>query len=415
MIKKVPLFVKIIIGMILGIIVGIIIINSNTTDFAQNWIKPWGEIFMRLLKLIAVPLVFISLIKGVTNLGNIRSLSTLGLRVVILYVLTTIIAITFGATIAYLIKPGEIISAEASETLQQSYDLAVTTNAAETSQELLSPLAPIVNIFPENLFSALANNGSMLQVIAIAILIGIAALMVGKEHTTPFNQLVNSLEKIIIKLVDIIMKYAPIGVFSLITMAIVDSAGDLSLLSALGLYFITVVAALLLFIILFYPLIIHFFTKIPTLKFMRIMFPVQLIGFSTSSSAATLPLTMDTATTKLGIKKETASFVLPVGMTINMDGTSCYQVIAAIFIAQIFGIDLSLSTLISLIAVITLSSIGTPGIPGGSIVVLTMVLASAGIPIEGLALVMAVDRPLDMLRTSVNITGDVTVASIVDK
>ncbi|MFI3240327.1 MAG: dicarboxylate/amino acid:cation symporter, partial [Bacteroidales bacterium] len=224
-----------------------------------------------------------------------------------------------------------------------------------------------------------------------------------------------SQEKIIIKLVDIIMIYAPIGVFSLITMAVVDSAGDLSLLSALGLYFITVVIALLLFLMVFYPLVIHFFTKIPAFKFMRTMFPVQLIGFSTSSSAATLPLTMDTATTKLGISKETASFVLPVGMTINMDGTSCYQVIAAIFIAQIFGVELSAMTLISLIAVITLSSIGTPGIPGGSIVVLTMVLASAGIPIEGLALIMAVDRPLDMLRTSVNVTGDVTVASIVDK
>ncbi|MFI3240913.1 MAG: cation:dicarboxylase symporter family transporter, partial [Bacteroidales bacterium] len=229
--KHLPLFVKIIIGMVLGIITGIVMININATEFANNWIKPWGEIFMRLLKLIAVPLVFISLIKGVTNLGDIRSLSTLGLRVVMLYVLTTIVAISFGVGIAYLVKPGEIISDEAAQSLKSSYDLNIATTT-QPMQEALSPLEPIVNIFPENLFSALANNGSMLQIIAIAILIGIATLMVGKEHTAPFNQLVSSLEKIIIKLVDIIMIYAPIGVFSLITMAVVDSAGDLSLLSA---------------------------------------------------------------------------------------------------------------------------------------------------------------------------------------
>ncbi|MFR9652238.1 MAG: dicarboxylate/amino acid:cation symporter [Rikenellaceae bacterium] len=412
-IGKLPLYIRVLIGMFFGLLAGFVVTKLGASEFAEDWIAPWGVIFMRLLKLIAVPLVFLSLIKGVSNLGDIRSLSTMGLKVVGIYILTTCAAITFGLIVASVVRPGAVISQEAATSLRDAAEQSGMNMSASSVDA--APLDAIVNIFPENMFGAMANNNSMLQVIAVAILIGIAAIMVDKRSSEPMLNLVSSIEAIVIKMVDIVMMYAPFGVFALICMAVVDSAGDLSLLSALGLYFVTVAGTLFVLIVGFYPLLIRLFSKLSPFEFLKTMFPVQLVGFSTSSSAATLPLTMETATKRLGISERTASFVLPVGMTINMDGTSCYQVIASIFIAQIFGVELSFMTLLGLITVITISSIGTPGIPGGSIVVLTMVLASAGIPIEGLALIMAVDRPLDMLRTVANVTGDVTVAAIVDR
>lgn len=413
--KTLPLYVKILAGMVLGVLLGILALNLGFTGGINDWVKPFGEIFMRLLKFIAIPLVLVSLIKGVANLGDIASLSKLGIRTILLYIGTTIFAITLGLVLVNVIAPGKVVSAESAALMQESYSSTVAERSTQASEMAeVPPLQFLVDIFPENMFQSLGNNGGMLQIIVIAILIGVAILLVGKERTAPFMKLIDSLDAIILKLVDLIMQYAPIGVLALMAGMITDTAGNLDLIGALGLYVVTVAIGLLLLIFVFYPTLVKFFSKIPPKKFLRTMTPVQLLAFTTSSSAATLPLNMETVEQKLGVSQRVASFVLPVGMTINMDGTSLYQAVAAVFIAQVLGIDLGWPEMLTIVATTTLSSIGTPGIPGGSIVILIMVLTSVGIPPEGLALILGLDRPLDMLRTVVNVTGDAAVASIVD-
>lgn len=414
-IKSIPLYTKILIGMALGIVIGLIATNTGCDKVITNWIKPFGDIFMRLLKLIAIPLILISLLKGVGNLNNIRSLSTIGVRTMLIYICTTVIAILLGLGLVELFAPGKMVSPDSAAQLQSIYEQS-TIQKQQIAQTISnqSPLQPLVDIFPDNMMGAMSTNSNMLQVIFIAIILGIAILLVGKERSAPVIKLVDSLDAIVLKVVDIIMVYAPIGVFALMSAMVVDSAGDFSLLGALGYYALTVILGLLMMIFIVYPTLLKIFTKSSLRHFFRSMMPVQLLAFSTSSSAATLPLTMETVETKLGVSNRTASFVLPVGVTINMDGTSCYQAIAAVFIAQVLGIDLGWQELLVLVATTTISSIGTPGVPGGSIVILVMVLGSVGIPAEGLALILGMDRPLDMLRTVVNVTGDATVATIVD-
>lgn len=410
-----PLYTKILIGMVLGIIFGISFVHLGFEKFIVDWVKPLGEIFMRLLKLIAIPLVFISLLKGVGNLSDIKALSNIGIRTLLIYISTTVLAVLIGLTFVEIFSPGDIVSNESAAQLQGAYT-QLTHSKQEIAQSLTTQpiLQPFVDIFPDNMIGAMATNNNMLQVIFIAIIVGVAILMVGTENSAPIMKLVDSLNVVILKIVDVIMIFSPIGVFALMSGMVVDSAGDVSLLGALGVYALTVILALLTMAFVVYPLLLKLFTKMPLRKFFSSMFPVQLLAFSTSSSAATLPLTMETVEQKLGISNRTAAFVLPVGVTINMDGTSCYQIIAAIFIAQVLGIELGWVELLILVATTTISSIGTPGVPGGSVVILVMVLGSVGIPAEGLALIMGVDRPLDMLRTVVNVTGDATVASIVD-
>lgn len=414
-IKSIPLYTKILIGMALGIVIGLIATNTGCDKVITNWIKPFGDIFMRLLKLIAIPLILISLLKGVGNLNNIRSLSTIGVRTMLIYICTTVIAILLGLGLVELFAPGKMVSPDSAAQLQSIYEQS-TIQKQQIAQTISnqSPLQPLVDIFPDNMMGAMSTNSNMLQVIFIAIILGIAILLVGKERSAPVIKLVDSLDAIVLKVVDIIMIYAPVGVFALMSAMVVDSAGDFSLLGALGYYALTVILGLLMMIFIVYPTLLKIFTKSSLRHFFRSMMPVQLLAFSTSSSAATLPLTMETVETKLGVSNRTASFVLPVGVTINMDGTSCYQAIAAVFIAQVLGIDLGWQELLVLVATTTISSIGTPGVPGGSIVILVMVLGSVGIPAEGLALILGMDRPLDMLRTVVNVTGDATVATIVD-
>lgn len=411
-----PRYAKILIGMLLGIVFGIVAVEAQFPTFVSDWIAPWGDIFMRLLKLIAIPLVLISLIKGVGNLGNINSLSTMGVKTLLIYVATTVTAILVGLVLVEILSPGDMVSQDSALKLQSTYQqTAIASQQLAENQIVQSPLKPLVDIFPDNAFGALASNGNMLQVIFIAILVGVAVLLVGQKKSEPLMNLINSLDLIVLKIVDIIMLAAPVGVFALMASMVVTSAGDFSVLGALGYYAVTVVIGLLIMIFVVYPLMIRLFTDKPVGKFLRSMMPVQLLAFSTSSSAATLPLTMETVVDKLGVSNRTASFVLPVGVTINMDGTSCYQIVAAVFIAQVLGIDLGWQELTILVATTTISSIGTPGVPGGSIVILVMVLTSVGIPAEGLALILGMDRPLDMLRTVVNVTGDATVATIIDK
>ena len=402
--------------MIAGIATGMLFISFGQGEVVQLWIKPWGNIFIRMLQLIAVPLVLVSLIKGVTGIEDIRRFSQIGLKALIKYMSTTVCAILVGLALVLSVKPGNFVDAAVASQMKESYQHVVNEkmSAAESTSEQ-GPLSFLNDIVPDNLFAASSNNSKMLQVIFFAIFFGIAAISLPKEKTKAVLKVVDSLYDIILKMVDYIIRFAPYGVFALMAALVADNSSNLSIFAALGMYTLTVIAGLLLLIFVFYPLLVHLFTRIQTKHFIRSMYPVQLLAFTTSSSAATLPLNMETTERDLGISKEITSFVLPVGTTINMDGTSCYQAIAVVFIAQVMHIHLGWSELIAIVLLTTISSIGTPAIPGGSYVILTMVLSSVGIPADGLALILGVDRPLDMLRTSVNVTGDATVASIIDK
>lgn len=413
--SSLPLYVKILTGMVLGILLGLAALQFGFSGAVTHWIKPLGEIFMRLLKFIAIPLVLLSLIKGVGNLKDIASLSKIGVKTILLYLCTTVLAIALGIVLVTTIGPGRMVSAESAAAMQSSYSTTVAERS-EMATEIAEtpPLQFLVDLFPENMMASLSNNGGMLQIIVMAILIGVAVLLVGREKTAPFMKLVDSLDAVILKLIDMIMAYSPIGVLALMAGMITDTAGNMELLGALGLYVLTVALGLLMMIFILYPTLVHFFSRISAKKFIKTMPEVQLLAFTTSSSAATLPLNMETVEHKLGISQRVTSFVLPVGMTINMDGTSLYQAVAAVFIAQVLGIELGWVEMLTIIGTTTLSSIGTPGVPGGSVVILIMVLSSVGIPPEGLALILGLDRPLDMLRTAVNVTGDAAVASIVD-
>lgn len=402
--------------MIAGIATGMLFISFGQGEVVQLWIKPWGNIFIRMLQLIAVPLVLVSLIKGVTGIEDIRRFSQIGLKALLIYMSTTVCAILVGLALVLSVKPGNFVDAAVASQMKESYQYVVNEkmSAAESTSEQ-GPLSFLNDIVPDNLFAASSNNSKMLQVIFFAIFFGIAAISLPKEKTKAVLKVIDSLYDIILKMVDYIIRFAPYGVFALMAALVADNSSNLSIFAALGMYTLTVIVGLLLLIFVFYPLLVHLFTRIQIKHFIRSMYPVQLLAFTTSSSAATLPLNMETTERDLGISKEITSFVLPVGTTINMDGTSCYQAIAVVFIAQVMHIHLGWSELIAIVLLTTISSIGTPAIPGGSYVILTMVLSSVGIPADGLALILGVDRPLDMLRTSVNVTGDATVASIIDK
>jgi Na+/H+-dicarboxylate symporter len=414
--KRIPLYVQILVGMITGIVIGLVALKVNGTQFIQNWIYPWGQIFIRLLQLIAIPLVFVSLIKGMTGLKDISAVSRMGGRTVAVYISTTLVAVLLGLSMGLFVKPGELVDKTQVAHIQEKYQ-----SFAEEKKHLAEEhgeqgtLSFLNDIIPNNIFGAAGDNSRMLQVIFFALFFGLAALTLSPAKIKPVVDLFDGLNDIILRMVDYIIYFAPYGVTALMAGLIADFNGDVSIFSALGAYALTVIVSLLILIFGFYPLLVRLFTKITPRKFVKSVYPAQLFAFTTSSSAATLPVTMDVAEKKLGISQETASFVLPVGVTVNMDGTSCYQAIAVVFIAQVLGIDLSITQLLFIVALTVLSSIGTPGIPGGSFVILTMVLTSVGIPAEGLALIIGVDRLLDMVRTSVNVTGDVVTAAIVDR
>ena len=413
--KKIPLFIQIIIGMLLGIIWGLVAVKFNLEKATSDWIKPWGTIFLNLLKVIAVPLIFVSLVKGISSLSNISRLSSMGLKTLALYVVSTLFAITIGLVLVNTIGPGNTFPEEKKIEYQEKF--GTTIQDKQTAAEKLkdkSPLFFIEDMVPDNIVKAMSDNSKMLQIILFAILFAIAMILLPEKRVKPVRKFIVSLNDIILKLIDMIMATAPIGVFALLAALIVDFSGDVELFTALGLYFITVVIGLFIIILIFYPIFLKiFFKKAKILNFFKAILPVQIVAFTTSSSAATLPVTMKQVKNELGVGKEVANFVLPVGVTINMDGTSCYQAIAAVFIAQVFGIDLTFGQQITIVLTALMASIGSPGVPGGSIVMLIIVLTSVGIPVEGLALILGIDRPLDMLRTVVNVTGDSTVSTIV--
>lgn len=412
---KLALHWQILIGILLGIGAGLLFIETGLTGIAEDWIGPFGTIFIRLLKLIAVPLVLVSLINGVTNMKDITRLSKIGSKTIGFYILSTIVAITIGLTVVNIVQPGSSFSEAKQEQFQDRYSEESAQQQLEAGKvQDRSPLDFLVNLVPENIFSAIGDNGEMLKVIFFALIFGIAMVMLPDDKTVTIKHLINGLNDVVLKIVDIIMKFAPFGVFGLFVKQIVQNSDTLaSLFEALSIYALTVVLGLLIMVFAIYPLVLRIFTKLRYGQFFKGILPAQLTAISTSSSAATLPITMDRCEKSLGVSENISSFVLPLGATINMDGTSLYQSVAAVFIAQAFGFDLTFSQQITIVLTATLASIGSAAVPGAGIIMLVIVLESIGLDPSGIGLVLAVDRPLDMLRTSVNITGDSTIASLI--
>ena len=410
---------QIVIGLLLGLVYGVLAIVQGWTDFTLHWIAPFGDLFINLLKMIAVPLVLASLVTGVASLSDLKKLSRIGGKTIAIYVITTAIAVSLGLFVVNVLKPGYKIPPELRQKLQATYqqDVASRTQAAEQAKER-GPLEFLVDIVPENIVAAMSNNRNMLQVVFIAIFLGIGLIQVSSEKALPVLSFFAGLNDVIIRLVDIIMWMAPLGVFALIAKTIVTVAGDnltevLQLLGGLGYYTLAVVVGLALHTLIVYPLLLKLFTPVSIKSFFSGIAPAQVVAFSTSSSGATLPVTMEVVEKNIGVSEEISSFVLPLGATINMDGTALYQAIAAVFIAQALGMDLDLSAQLTIVLTAVLASIGTAAVPGAGIIMLVIILEAIGVPTAGIALILGVDRILDMLRTVTNITGDATVATVV--
>jgi len=413
--KKMALHWKIVLGMVFGILVGLLMTQiEGGKEIVQDWIKPFGSIFINSLKLIAVPLILASLIKGVSDLKDISKLSKMGGRTIGLYILTTVVAVSIGLVLVNVIKPGNSISEETRQELVSNYSGNATKYANEAAKRKeTGPLQALEDIVPDNIFGAASENKNMLQVIFFAIFFGIGLILIPEKKAKTVKDFFDGFNEVILKMIDLIMLAAPYGVFALLAALVVESP-SIDLFKALVWYAFTVVLGLGL-MISFYNLLVWLVTKKNPSFFLKGISPAQLLAFSTSSSAATLPVTMERVTEHLGVDEEVSSFVLPIGATINMDGTSLYQAVAAVFIAQAFGMDLSLGVQLGIIVTATLASIGSAAVPGAGMVMLVIVLGQAGIPEAGLALIFAIDRPLDMCRTTVNVTGDASVSMIIAK
>ena len=419
--KPIALYWKILIGMMLGVIFGFAMLQfDGGAGFVNNLIKPLGVIFIKLLKLIAIPLILASLIKGISDLKDISKLASIGVKTIVIYVLTTIIAISIGISLVNFFSPGDAVSDNTILKLTEVYsdnDSLQTKISEANKQQQNGPIDFLVDIVPENAFSALSNNKLMLQVIFLAIFIGISLLLIGEKKSKPLKDFFDSLNDLVLKMVDLIMLTAPYAVFALLANVIVSS-NDPELLYALLFYAFVVLAGLGL-MFCFYMLILFLITKKNPFLFVKQISPAQLLAFSTASSAATLPVTMNCIEKRVGVDREVSSFVLPVGATINMDGTSLYQAVAAVFIAQALNFDLTFSDQLMIILTALLASIGSAAVPGAGMVMLVIVLESVGLPADklgiGLALIFAVDRPLDMCRTVINVTGDATVSTVIAK
>ena len=417
--KKIELHWKIIIGMVLGLIFGFILLQfEGGKNFSNNWIKPVGTIFIKLLKLIAIPLILASLIKGISDLKDISKFKLIGLRTIIVYICTTIIAISIGLILVNIFEPGDGVSAETVSKLTDSYSESKGVQqklSTASEQKSIGPLHFIEDVVPDNAFKAFSDNRLMLQVIFVSIFLGISMLLIGDDKSKPLKSIFDSLNDVVLKMVDLIMLTAPYAVFALLANVVVSS-DDSEILMALLKYALIIVFGLIIMIAV-YSILVFLFTKTNPVWFLKQISPAQLLAFSTSSSAATLPVTMDRVEKYIGVDKEVSSFVLPVGATINMDGTSLYQAVAAVFICQALAFDISFYDQLTIVLTALLASIGTAAVPGAGMVMLVIVLESIGFPADklaiGIALIFAVDRPLDMFRTVVNITGDATVSMIV--
>jgi len=413
---KLELHWKIIIGLVLGLLFGMLAATQGWGVFVSNWISPFGKIFINLLKLIAVPLVLSSLITGVASLSDLKKLSRIGGRTISIYIATTAVAVTIGLLSVNMLQPGSTVPEDMKSKLQDTYQSSVSgrVEAAEEVKDR-SALQPIVDMVPSNFFSSASNNRNMLQVVFVAIIIGIALIQINKNKAKPVLDFFEGINELVIKLVDNIMLMAPYGVFALIADTITSIAGNninnvLELLGALGFYMFAVIIGLVLQTLVTYTVVLKLFSKMPLKKFYQGLAPAQLLAFSTSSSGATLPVTMERCEEKLGVSEEVSSFVLPLGATINMDGTALYQAVAAVFIAQTLGMDLTLGAQLTIVLTAVLASIGTAAVPGAGVIMLVIILEAISVPSAGIALILGVDRILDMLRTVTNVTGDASVA-----
>lgn len=414
--KKIALHWQILLGIVLGLLFGVVLSQfSWGKDFAVDWIKPFGTIFINLLKLIAIPLIITSLITGIANLKDLTQLSSMGSQTFVIYMATTFIALAVGLMVVNTVKPGNYISDETRFEMQSQYEGAAgeTLERAEAAAKQ-GPLQPLIDIVPENIFGAVSSNVNMLQVILFTILCGIALMMISRERSGPLIELFNGAADVILKIVDMIMKVAPVGVFALMLALVVEIESP-DVFVALGMYGMTVVLGLLILLYIVYAAIIKLFAGISPIHFYKKILPAKLVAFSTSSSAATLPVTKECVEERLGVNKKISGFVLPIGTTINMDGTCLYQAVAAVFIAQVTGHDLTLVDQLTIVLTATLASIGSAPVPGAGMIMLVIVLESIGVDPASIFLILAVDRPLDMCRTVVNITGDAMIAAVVNK
>lgn len=413
--RKLALHWQILLGMAAGVIFALILsLFPWGPELIKDWIKPFGTIFINSLKLIAVPLILASLIKGVSDLGDLSKLSRMGTRTIGTFILTTFVAVSIGLISVNIIKPGDTLTEETRGNLLTSYagDISGRVEKAQEQKET-GPLQALEDIVPSNIFHAASDNTKMLQVIFFALLFGICLILIPEDKAKPVKDFFTGFNDVILKMIDLIMKGAPYGVFALLAALVVESPGT-NLFSALALYAITVLFGLVIMLGV-YAGIVYFSSGISPGRFFKAIAPAQLLAFSTSSSAATLPVTLDCVESNLKVPREVAGFVLPIGATINMDGTSLYQAVAAVFIAQAFGMNLGLEAQLMIIITATLASIGSAAVPGAGMVMLVIVLAQAGIPEAGLALIFAVDRPLDMCRTVVNVSGDAAVSVMINK
>jgi proton glutamate symport protein len=413
--RKLALHWQILLGMLVGVLFGILAAQLGWDQFVKDWIKPFGTIFINSLKLIAIPLIVASLIKGISDLKDISKLSAMGGRTIGIYILTTIVAIVTGLLLVNIVGPGKGLDESTRDSLLNDFaaDAGARIEAAAKQQEA-GPLQALVDLVPDNIIAAGSSNGNMLQVIFFVIFFGVGLILIDPKRAKPVKDFFDGVNEVVLKLIDLIMLAAPYGVFALLA-ALVVEAPSADLFVALLYYSLCVLAGLAIMIGIVYPTMVKVFTgKSPGFFFSGIS-PAQLLAFSTSSSAATLPVTMERVEEHLGVDEEVTSFVLPIGATINMDGTSLYQAVAAVFIAQAYGMDLTLMQQLGIITTALAASIGSAAVPGAGMVMLVIVLGQAGIPEAGLALIFAVDRPLDMCRTVANVTGDATVAMLVGK
>lgn len=391
--KKVQLTTKIFIGLILGIVVGIML--QGTPQIAQTYIKPFGTLFLNMIKMIIVPLVFSSLVVGAASIGDPKSLGRIGGKTLGYYMVTTAVAVTIGLVLSMILKPG--------------MGLAIPVDAVAESTEAPALVDTLLNMLPSNPLKGLVE-GNILQVIVFALFLGISCTALPQEKSAPFVKFFDSLAEIMYKITAFIMNLAPYGVFALI--APVVSEYGLDVLLPLGMVILAVYLGCIIHAVLVYSTAVKVFAKMNPLKFFKEIAPAAITAFSTTSSSGTLPVTIQ-STRNLGVSEKISSFVLPLGATINMDGTALYQGVCALFLAQVYGIDLTMGQMMTIILTATLGSIGTAGVPGGGLIMLTLVLQSVGLPLEGLVLIAGIDRILDMARTSVNVVGDASCTVVV--
>jgi proton glutamate symport protein len=420
--KKITLHIQILIGLVWGLSFALLSVKLGwAPSFTINYIKPLGTVFLNSLKMVAIPLIFVSLVVGVTSIEDIAKLSRIGGKTFLVYTATTILAVALGLMIANLIKPGKVISEKTRDRLMILYNGEAEQYVATTqaTKEQGNPLQLLVDLVPENLVASMSNNENLLQVVLVAILLGVALLKVPPRKSRPVVLFFLGLNDAIIELIRFIMKLAPIGVFALVASLLVEVAGDnnpnevFEILYALLWYVATVIFGLALMTFVVYPIILRLFTKIGYINFFQGIYPAQLVAFTTSSSSATLPVTMERVEKHLGISEEISRFVLSLGATVNMDGTALYQGVSIVFIAQALGLYLPVTAQLVIVANVVISSIGVAGVPGGAMVTTMVLLQSLGIPSSGIALILAPDRILDMCRTVTNITGDAVAAVII--